>query len=92
MSDVSNEDRIDLERIDIPGQLATFDPPPSIGWVVHEVVRVRDASQIVWAWCKVEVNEPGYTEVTFTKSDGSTKVDIGTDELRLGPVLFQVWC
>lgn len=65
---------------------------PSTGWVVHEVARPKDASPVVWAWCKVGVDEPGYSEVTFTKTDGSTSTDIGTDELRLGPVLFQLWC
>lgn len=80
------------EQSAIEGQLAAFELPPSTGWVVHEVVRVKDADPVVWAWCKVGVDEPGYTEVTFTKPDGSTLVDLGGDELRLGAVLFKVWC
>lgn len=79
------------DRIEIPGQLMEF-TPPSTGWVVHEVVRVKDADPIVWAWCKVGVDAPGYTEVTFTRSDGTTHADIGSDDLRLGTVLFQLWC
>lgn len=65
--------------------------PPSTGWVVHEVARSREADESLWAWCKVQVDQPGYTEVYFTGIDGTTAAS-GPDHPRLGRVLFQVWC
>lgn len=67
-------------------------PPPSTGWVIHEVYRYNENDPVLWAWCKVEVAEPGYTETQFTQPDGHTPADAPDGAVRLGPVLFQVWC
>jgi hypothetical protein len=64
---------------------------PSTGWVVHEVVRPTETDAVVWAWCRVQIDGPGYTEVHFTEADGHT-VTAGPGMLQLGRVLFQVWC
>jgi|PlaIllAssembly_1097288.scaffolds.fasta_scaffold00276_4 hypothetical protein len=65
------------------------------GWVVHEV-SLTNAEQTrhgsVWAWCRVQHDEPGYSEVAFTKADGFTQAQKPDGDLRLGKVLFQVWC
>ena len=81
----------DDSAIDVPGMLH-LDGPPSTGWVVHQVARRAENQHVVWAWCKVQVDEPGYTDITFTKPDGKTPTDPGDGELRLGAVLFQLWC
>ena len=59
---------------------------------MHEVARATETSTVVWAWCKVQVDEPGYSEVVFTHDDGHTPADAPPQGLRLGRVLFQVWC
>lgn len=72
-------------------ELAQFDVP-SVGWVVHELVRRDEHTQIVWAWCKVGVDEPGYTEMSFTADDGISLADPPRGSVHLGSVLFKVWC
>lgn len=76
-----------------------FNPdPPSTGWVVHEVYRYNETDAQLWAWCKVQVDAPGYTEIQYTEADGHTASDgphtggPRANRVRLGPVLFQVWC
>lgn len=76
--------------------------PPSEGWVVHEVAGKPQATstRTHWAWCKVTTEGPGYTEIVFTEADGTTFADPypkptadGPDyRVRLGPVLFKVFC
>lgn len=75
-----------------PDRHHLLESPPSIGWVVHEVVSVKPGTGPVWAWCKVEVSGPGYAEIVFTAADGHTPADPGTATLRLGPVITKVWC
>ncbi len=65
----------------------------SVGWVVHQVVTPAGwKGGEVWAWCRVQVSDPGYSEMAFTKADGATGASRPDGELRLGPVLFKVWC
>lgn len=64
---------------------------PSLGWVVHELHRQKENQPILWAWCRVSVDEPGYSEVHFTASDGTTIVD-GPAAFRLGAVIVKLWC
>lgn len=66
--------------------------PPSTGWVIHEVFRTSETDEVMWAWCKVAVDGPGYTEIQFTQPDGHTVADAPGTSVRLGAVLFQVWC
>lgn len=75
-------------------ELATPAPaPPSTGWVIHEVFRYAESDGLLWAWCKVAVDAPGYTEIQYTEPDGHTAADAPShSSVRLGPVLFQVWC
>lgn len=71
----------------------THPDPPSTGWVVHEVYRYNESDELLWAWCKVQVDAPGYTEIQFTEADGHTASDgPRSASVRLGAVLFQVWC
>lgn len=65
--------------------------PPSIGWVVHLVEPTRQGGPQLMAWCKVSVDAPGYSEVTFFLLDGVTPAD-HTGDLRLGEVITKVWC
>lgn len=71
-------------------------PPPAVGYVVHTVAGRKTGSAIVWAWCRVEEGQPGYTSVTFTTDDGVTPADPYPGEpdhvLHLGPVVTKVWC
>lgn len=77
-----------------------YDVLPSVGWVVHEVIHERAGDPDTWAWCKVEIDRHGYAEIAFTKTDGSTPADDPTSKfvgplkptLRLGAVLFKLWC
>ena len=71
------------------------------GWVVHlvEGKPQSTANQTFWAWCKVEVDKPGYTEIVFTEPDGSTPADpypetpgAARRRVRLGAMLFKVFC
>ncbi len=76
--------------------------PPPEGWVVHLVEGKPQQTQgsTHWAWCKVTLEGPGYTEVVFTEADGQTIAnpypkptpDSPDRPLRLGPVLFKVFC
>lgn len=76
--------------------------PPAVGWVVHLVVGKPQVTQNheIWAWCKVTVDEPGYSEIVFTETDGSTPAnpypkptpDSPDFKVRLGPVVFKVFC
>ena len=75
--------------------------PAPVGWVVHLVSgRSQQATGDVWAWCKVTADDPGYSEVVFTETDGSTPADPypkATSDapdrpLRLGAVVFKVFC
>lgn len=63
----------------------------TVGWVVHEVM-VPTGGQGVWAWCRVEMDRPGYSEIYFTKRDGQTVAERPAGELRLGARVFQAWC
>ena len=65
---------------------------PLTGWVVHEVVSPRDAEPLIWAWCRTRADQPGYDEITFTKPDGTTAVDPGKREVKLGAVITKLWC
>jgi hypothetical protein len=85
----------------VPGEVETLDLPPMSGWVVHDVAGKPQSTQnqTYWAWCRVEANQPGYVEIHFTEPDGSTPADPyppapdGTRRpVRLGPVLFKVFC
>jgi hypothetical protein len=78
---------------------ATFEElhtDPAVGYVVHRVAGRPEHLADVWAWCQVEEGRPGYTSVTFTRTDGHTPTEPYPDqpdrELRLGAVLFRVWC
>lgn len=84
-----------------PQEMTTLiESMPSVGWVVHEVVLGREGEGTVWAWCRVEIDAPRYVEIVFTRADGQTAVDDPTiaashanpRSLRLGPVLFKLWC
>lgn len=76
--------------------------PPPVGFVVHTVAGKPQstANHEFWAWCKVVADSPGYTEITFTHTDGSTVADpypLPTPDsppypVRLGPVVFKVFC
>jgi hypothetical protein len=66
--------------------------PPSVGFVVHEVRRsAREADAVLWAWCRAELGQAGYTSVTYTEPDGETLAEPPPSR-QLGRVLFQVWC
>ena len=69
---------------------------PAVGWVVHVVEgKPQHLSNTThWAWCKVEVDKPGYTEIVFTLPDGATTADPypNGEQVRLGVVLFKVFC
>lgn len=78
-----------------------LDVPPVSGWVVHEVVgKPQQTSNVKhWAWCRVEAERPGYTEIHFTLTDGSTPADPYPEDpagrrrpVRLGDVVFKVFC
>jgi hypothetical protein len=78
-----------------------LEAPPMVGWVVHltEGKPQSTQNQTFWAWCKVEADKPGYTEIVFTEADGTTPADPypvapgGTRRpVRLGTVLFKVFC
>lgn len=76
--------------------------PPAVGWVVHLVAGKPQQTQSHehWAWCKVTVDEPGYTDIVFTETDGSTIAnpyprptpDSPQLPVKLGPVVFKVFC
>lgn len=74
--------------------------PPMSGWVVHEAVGKPQSTsnQTTWAWCRVEPDAPGYVEIHFTLADGSTpanpypEIHGKSQPVRLGPVLFKVFC
>lgn len=76
--------------------------PPAIGWVVHLVAGKPQQTQSreFWAWCKVTVDQPGYTDIVFTETDGSTiadpyprpTADSPLLPVRLGPVVFKAFC
>lgn len=73
-------------------EFGIVDGPPSTGWVVHEVNSVAPNTGVIWAWCKVDVSEPGYGEITFTTDDGKTPANHGDHPLQLGRVIVKVWC
>lgn len=101
----SEESRSNLPFSTLPGEFVEgtlLEAPDPVGWVVHVAVGKPQATenQTIWAWCKVEAEKPGYTEIVFTLSDGTTPADPypkPTDDspqrpVRLGPVLFKVFC
>lgn len=74
---------------------------PSVGYVVHKVVGKPQQTEGVahWAWCRVTTEGPGYTDITFTESDGKTIADpyphlpdTADRPVKLGEVLFKVFC
>lgn len=74
---------------------------PAVGWVVHKVVgKPQQTEGIVhWAWCRVTTEGPGYTDIVFTESDGTTVADpyphlpaTADRPVKLGEVLFKVFC
>lgn len=75
---------------------AELDGPAPVGWVVHTAEgKPQQLSNItLWAWCKVEVDQPGYAEIVYTHADGATPADPypNGEPVRLGPVLFKVFC
>lgn len=64
--------------------------PRQHGYVVHEVVNSKP-NTVVWAWCLVIEEQPGYAEITYTRNDGSTPVPF-EEKPQLGPVITKVWC
>lgn len=76
--------------------------PAPVGFVVHQVggLSQQNSGGEFWAWCKVTADAPGYTEIVFTLTDGSTIADPYPrptkdslpDPVRLGPVVFKVFC
>ena len=89
----------------LPGDEYGFigmDMPPPVGFVVHLVAGLsqQNSGTEFWAWCKVTADQPGYSEIVFTLSDGSTIADpypkptedSPQDPVRLGPVVFKVFC
>ena len=78
------------------GDFDHLDLPPAVGWVVHTAEgKPQNLSGLThWAWCKVEAEQPGYSEIVFTYSDGATPADPypNGEPTRLGPVLFKVFC
>ena len=87
---------------DFGGEFTELELAPPVGVVVHLVVGKpqQSANQVHWAWCTVEAGRPGYTDVVFTLADGQTisdpypkpTPDDPDFPLRLGPVLFKVFC
>jgi len=81
---------------------AGLDMPPPVGFVVHLVSNLPQQTQgrEFWAWCKVTADQPGYTDIMFTHTDGQTIADpypLPTEDspvrpVRLGPVVFKVFC
>lgn len=70
----------------------TIESMPSEGWVVHEIIQRRQGQQTMWAWCRVNVAEAGYTEVSYTLSDGVTAANPGDGTVLLGAVITKLWC
>lgn len=78
------------------------DMPSPVGYVVHEVEGKPQQTEgtVFWAWCRVEADRPGYTDVLFTLTDGSTVADpypkptpdSPDRPLVLGHVVFKVFC
>lgn len=67
-------------------------PPPSVAFVVHEIVTSHGDALGSWAWCKLRPDgEAGYAEVSCTYDDGVTKTDWPSGA-KLGPVVVKVWC
>ncbi len=96
---MSNSNMQDMPFQQVPGELLEL--PPMSGWVVHDVAGKPQSTsnQSFWAWCKVEADRPGYTEIHFTETDGSTPADpypkapgSAPRPVRLGTVLFKVFC
>ena len=81
---------------------AEIEMPPAVGWVVHLVAGKpqQTSGHEMWAWCKVTADEPGYTDIVFTETDGQTitdpypkpTLDSPDRPVRLGPVVFKVFC
>ena len=75
---------------------AEVEIPPRSGFVVHHVASTPQNAGIVWAWCESVEGKPGYASIVFTGPDGATPADPhpGNPDraLRLGEVLFRVWC
>ena len=74
-------------------QMTVLESPPTVGWIVHPVLNVPNTAQgSVWAWCRVEMDQPGYSEIHFTRNDGQTPAEQPDGALRLGAPIFQAWC
>ena len=78
------------------GDFDELELPPAVGWVVHLVEGKSQSLRGVthWAWCKVEAEQPGYSEIVFTLPDGATPADPypNGEPTHLGSVLFKVFC
>jgi hypothetical protein len=73
------------------GTLADVEIPPQTGYVVFQVIGLNQGAADVWAWCRVVEGHPGFDDVVYTRPDGVTLATID-GQLRLGPVLFKVFC
>lgn len=69
-----------------------LDVPPATGWVIHEVRRARASEPLIWAWCQVTDQGPGYTQITYTLTDGVTQPDHTPTRPELGPVITRIFC
>jgi hypothetical protein len=91
MSDTATERQPTKPFFGTPIEGELLEIPPSIGYVVHLLHALPQGSGTVWAWCRVTEGGPGYDEVVLTLDDGVTRHAVD-GPLRLGPVLFKVFC
>jgi hypothetical protein len=66
--------------------------PPAVGWIVHEITPTRSGQDTLWAWCRIQDDGPGYTDIVYTRTDGVTLADPGNRAGQLGPVVFKAFC
>lgn len=56
----------------------------------YVVMEARIWGRNVWAWCEVNGDGPGFTDITYTEADGISIVDAPGIQHQLGRFLFTV--